>query len=112
MSFTVISAGVCQHLGDNISQTLQSALLIPPSCARSHLTCLSLVLHNPCIVPDFSISVTAPACIHTPYAPAEQTPNVLVWGASSNQAAQTAPGSPRSPWCASLRCFLYFLWVL
>lgn len=65
MSFTVISAGVCQHLGDNISQTLQSALLIPPSCARSHLTCLSLVLHNPCILPDFSISVAAPACIHT-----------------------------------------------
>lgn len=56
----MISAGVCQHLGDNISQTLQSALLIPPSCARSHFTCLSLVLHNRCIVPDFSISVTAP----------------------------------------------------
>lgn len=59
MSSGAVPAGVCQHLAGSTSQTCSSLSLFPsPLCQI--LTSPVIILHSLYLVPNFSISVTAP----------------------------------------------------
>lgn len=99
MWFLLVCASTWQTASLKLSHLYPSFLSPVPD---SHLTCLSLVLHSPCLVPNFSISVTAPF-LPVSLCPGEQTPNVLLWGVFSNC-------STRSPW-ASQATLCVLLWA-
>lgn len=93
MSCDVVSAGVCQHLADSISQTLSSLSLFPLPCARfpPHLfiSCLAQPLPRAKLLHLCHCSFSA--CVLV------SKPQTCSYGGYSVTAAHTVPEPPRPP---------------